>query len=207
MPDASDKRANARSAARPAAVATRRLTLDVVREAGGWASLDGRDPARIARQVARALPARLRYPARRNAVTLVLGSDAGVRVLNRQWRGFDKATNVLSFPSPSPNSAPGRRLPLQHHLGDVIIAGETLAREAVELGITVGDHFRHLVLHGLLHLLGYDHETDEDAEEMEALETRILTRLGVADPYAGTEPLRPAASVRRRRQAAGARAR
>ncbi len=112
-------------------------------------------------------------------VSLCLADDAALRALNSRWRGIDKPTNVLSFPaarSDPPGAAPA--------LGDIALAFETLAREAGELGVPLADHYRHLVAHGFLHLIGYDHETDAEAERMEALETRILARLGAADPYA-----------------------
>ena len=96
-----------------------------------------------------------------------------VRNLNRDYRAKDKPTNVLSFPAPHG--------PL---LGDVIIAWETLLREAEEEGITPADHLAHLTIHGLLHLLGYDHETDAEAVAMESLETAILAGLGIKDPHA-----------------------
>ena len=113
------------------------------------------------------------------AVSLCLADDAALQALNLRWRGIDKPTNVLSFPS----SQPGRRGdPMT--LGDIALAYETLAREAEALGLPLADHYRHLLAHGFLHLIGYDHETDAEAERMEALETRILTRLGVGDPYA-----------------------
>jgi probable rRNA maturation factor len=86
---------------------------------------------------------------------------------------------VLSFPS-APPGLPGNPTTL----GDIALAYETLAREADDLGVTLADHYRHLLAHGFLHLVGYDHETDTEAERMEALETRILARLGPGDPYA-----------------------
>jgi probable rRNA maturation factor len=112
-------------------------------------------------------------------VSLCLADDAALRALNLRWRGFDKPTNVLSFPA----------APIGHGgeptaLGDIALAYETLAREAEDLGVPLADHYRHLLAHGFLHLIGYDHETDAEAERMEALETKILTRLGVGDPYA-----------------------
>jgi probable rRNA maturation factor len=112
-------------------------------------------------------------------VSLCLADDEALQALNRRWRGLDKPTNVLSFPAPSfgHDGEPTA-------LGDIALAYETLAREAEELGIPLADHYRHLLAHGFLHLIGYDHETDAEAERMEALETRILTRLGVGDPYA-----------------------
>ena len=112
-------------------------------------------------------------------MSLLLTGDAEVQALNARWRGQDKPTNVLSFPA-----APAGRLAEAPALGDIALAFETLAREAEAAGVPLADHYRHLVTHGFLHLIGYDHETDEEAERMEALETRILARLGVADPYA-----------------------
>lgn len=112
-------------------------------------------------------------------VSLRLADDAALRALNSRWRGIDKPTNVLSFPS-----SPGGRLGNATMLGDIALAYETLAREAENLGVPLADHYRHLIAHGFLHLIGYDHETDAEAERMEALETRILAQLGAADPYA-----------------------
>ena len=112
-------------------------------------------------------------------VSLCLADDAALRALNLRWRGLDKPTNVLSFPAPRPRSSRDATT-----LGDIALAYETLAREAEDLGVPLADHYRHLLAHGFLHLIGYDHETDAEAERMEALETRILARLGVGDPYA-----------------------
>lgn len=117
---------------------------------------------------------------RRSEVSVVLADDALVRRLNRQWRRIDAATNVLSFPSLDLDVPP--KAPLL--LGDVVLAFETVSREAQEQGKDIADHLRHLVVHGILHLLGYDHEAPGGAEQMEALETEVLARLGVADPYA-----------------------
>ena len=115
-------------------------------------------------------------------LSVLLCDDAAIRVLNRDWRGFDKPTNVLSFPAATP--LPLGETPL---LGDIAVAFETVAREAAQDRKTVPDHLTHLIVHGFLHLVGYDHETDRDAEAMEALETRVLAGLGIADPYAGPE--------------------
>lgn len=106
----------------------------------------------------------------------IVGAREG-RALNRQYRGKDYATNVLSFPVELP---PGIALPL---LGDLVIAAPVVAREAREQGKRPRDHYAHLTVHGVLHLLGYDHQDDTGAERMEALETRILASLGIADPY------------------------
>lgn len=119
------------------------------------------------------------------SVTILLATDETVAELNASYRGKNKPTNVLSFPSPAgfPASPDGVR-----HLGDIVFAAETVAAEAAELGRSVLDHLRHLTVHGILHLLGLDHENDEDAERMEQLETRLLSSIGVADPYAASEP-------------------
>jgi probable rRNA maturation factor len=111
-------------------------------------------------------------------VSLYLADDSALRALNLSWRGIDKPTNVLSFPSAAGRPGEARTL------GDIALAYETLAREAEDLGVSLADHYRHLLVHGFLHLIGYDHETDAEAERMEALEAKILARLGVADPYA-----------------------
>jgi probable rRNA maturation factor len=113
---------------------------------------------------------------------VVLASDAVVRRLNRTYRGKDRATNVLSFPFQRPPGAG----PMEDgaYLGDVVLAAETVAGEAAERGIEPGHHLQHLVIHGLLHLLGRDHQTDAEAEAMERLEAEILGMIGIADPYA-----------------------
>jgi metalloprotein, YbeY/UPF0054 family len=118
-------------------------------------------------------------------LSVVLADDALVHRLNREYRGKDKPTNVLSFAlTEAEEPDAGEDAPIM--LGDVILAWETVAREAAEQGKTPSDHMTHLVVHGVLHLLGYDHETDDEAEEMEQLETRLLDTLGIADPYAAT---------------------
>lgn len=111
-------------------------------------------------------------------VSIVFSDDATVRRLNRDFRGKDKATNVLSFPL-DVDDPDGSR-----HLGDVVLAWETVAAEAEAMNICLTDHICHLVVHGILHLAGYDHETDADAAAMEQLETRVLATLGIADPHA-----------------------
>jgi probable rRNA maturation factor len=111
-----------------------------------------------------------------------LADDAHVRELNAHWRGLDKATNVLSFPA-----ADAARIEAARLLGDIVLAFETVAREAEAEGKPIVDHYRHLVVHGFLHLIGFDHERDDEAQRMEAMETRILARLGVADPYRAGE--------------------
>ena len=119
-------------------------------------------------------------------VSVRLTSDEEVHALNRQYRGKDSPTNVLSFPMVQPdlldtvtlNSDDGEVL-----LGDIVLAHGVCARAAGERGVSLSEHFTHLVVHGVLHLLGYDHQTDEDAEAMEAIERDALAALGLADPY------------------------
>ncbi|WP_266169906.1 rRNA maturation RNase YbeY [Dyella subtropica] len=124
--------------------------------------------------------AALRGARRRKATELsirIVDTDEG-RALNRDYRGKDYATNVLSFPAELP---PGIALPL---IGDLAICAPVVTREAAEQGKRPRDHWAHMTVHGVLHLLGYDHIEDAEAEAMEALETRILAGLGIADPYA-----------------------
>jgi probable rRNA maturation factor len=160
------------------------LDVDIVIETAAWETIEGLDSAIIG-------AARLAYaqgagaPQRKASVTIALLSDAGVRALNLQFRGLDKPTNVLSFPAADSRPAvlkADRAEP--RPLGDLALSHETMAAEACAEGIALVDHIRHLVVHGILHLLGHDHEDDDEADNMEALETLILAQLGVADPYA-----------------------
>ena len=112
-------------------------------------------------------------------VSVKFTSDAEVRALNAAWRGKDKATNVLSFPMAGEEELASAQL-----LGDIVLAHGICAAEAAEKQVGIETHAAHLVVHGTLHLLGYDHETsDEDAEEMEEAERRALASIGIADPY------------------------
>ena len=119
-------------------------------------------------------------------LAIMLTDDGGIRTLNNNWRGMDKPTNVLSFPALQPEGArkPGDA---PRMLGDIAIAYETTRREADAEGKPFPHHLSHLAIHGFLHLIGYDHENDADAEEMESLETEILEQLGIPDPYADRE--------------------
>lgn len=148
--------------------ATKRPRLSchvVVLDAGWLKALPGVE--RLVRKAARAAARRGK------SLNVALADDKGVRVLNKRDRKMDMPTNVLSYPS-------GERA----FLGDIVLARQTVWREAREQKKSPADHVTHLVVHGTLHLLGYDHETgDADAERMEALESRILKRLGIADPY------------------------
>lgn len=125
------------------------------------------------------------FPAHAVEVSLLFTGDEDIREINAEWRGQDKPTNVLSFPAYPivPGDAPGPML------GDIVIARETVEREAEALEKTFDEHLTHLMVHGFLHLFGYDHMTAGEAEEMEGLETRILASLGLSDPYAGQVPV------------------
>jgi len=118
-------------------------------------------------------------------LAIMLTDDAGIQTLNRNWRGLDKATNVLSFPAVQPPSGhEPDDVDAPRMLGDIAIAYQTTRREADEEEKTFENHLSHLAIHGFLHLVGYDHEKDGEAETMEALEREILATLGIADPYA-----------------------
>jgi probable rRNA maturation factor len=146
--------------------------VDVLVESGRWSSA-GKVKALLRRAVG-AAAAELSTGGIELAI--VLTDDSAIRLLNRQWRGIDKATNVLSFPTKQTRGDP----PL---IGDIVLAYETVAREAGDQGKPFADHLAHLVVHGYLHLLGYDHRREQDAEAMERLERAILRRLAIPDPY------------------------
>ncbi|MGF6493000.1 putative rRNA maturation factor [Luteibacter sp. 621] len=132
-------------------------------------------PASFRRWVEAALKGARRRKATEVAIRIVDAEEG--QALNLQYRGRDYATNVLSFEADLP---PGVNLPL---IGDLVICAPVVAREAAEQGKKANDHWAHLTIHGTLHLLGYDHIVDAEAEAMEALETRVLAGLGIADPY------------------------
>ena len=116
-------------------------------------------------------------------LAVMLTDDSGIRTLNANWRGIDRPTNVLSFPALQPEAARKDDDP-PRMLGDIAIAYETMRKEASDEQKPFDHHLSHLAVHGFLHLIGYDHETDDDAEAMEALEQEILAELGIPDPYA-----------------------
>jgi probable rRNA maturation factor len=116
-------------------------------------------------------------------LSILLTDDATIQNLNREWRGKDRPTNVLSFPGVDPQELVFLPTGAPVLLGDIVVAYETVEREARERGIGIDDHLTHLVIHGTLHLLGYDHEDDDEAVLMEGLETELLAGLGIADPH------------------------
>lgn len=128
--------------------------------------------------LAKALAAAAAEEGASGTVSLLLGDDAAITALNRQFRGKEKPTNVLSFPPAAGEPGQGR------FLGDIALAAETIAMEAEFQGKSFEHHAAHLAVHGFLHLLGYDHECEADAERMEARERTILLSIGIDDPYA-----------------------
>jgi probable rRNA maturation factor len=158
------------SRSKAAAVAT----AEIVIESTLWA----REPESEG-TLQRAVQAAAEQSTTGGALAILLTDDSHMRTLNRDFRGIDKATNVLSFPT-SAGAAQAKEV----QLGDVAIAFETVAAEAATEGKTFQNHLAHLGVHGFLHLIGFDHETDGEAEEMEARERAILAHLGIPDPYA-----------------------
>ena len=155
------------------------IAIDLLVEAGAW------PPKRKLQQlVAKAVGSALAdievAPGTASELSVVFSDDAHVTKLNAEWRGKDMPTNVLSFPA-FPVAIAGEIPPM---LGDIVLAAETVDREARLEGKPLEHHISHLVIHGLLHLLGYDHLNDREAEAMEGLERRALARLAIPDPYA-----------------------
>jgi len=152
------------------------FAIDISVESEGWNKVPNLE-ACVQRAAEAAL---LDNEAPPSEISVVLSDDEHLRELNKHHRGIDKPTNVLSFPSARSKAPAGTpRL-----LGDIVIAFETVEREAAEESKPIENHLSHLVVHGVLHLLGYDHEDDEEAEMMEARERQILAKLGIPDPYA-----------------------
>jgi probable rRNA maturation factor len=156
-----------------------KLHIDIAANTDGWP--DDEVLERLARKAvgAAASVAKLDMPDGAE-LSLVFTDDAEMRAINAQWRGIDKPTNVLSFPAA--DIAPGESA--EQMLGDIVFARDTVEREAVLEGKRFEDHLTHLMVHGFLHLFGYDHMNEDDARVMEGLESRALAELGIADPYA-----------------------
>ncbi|MGV1014358.1 MAG: rRNA maturation RNase YbeY [Methyloceanibacter sp.] len=161
-----------------------RLEVDVVRHGEPWDGSRITD-AMLERAASAALAAAPMPSPGNYEISIVLTDDAEMRTLNRTWRGKDAPTNVLSFPADDAVRGPG-------FLGDVVLAYETTLNEARDGNLPLADHVSHLVVHGVLHLLGLDHGEDGEAERMEALERNALAALGIADPYAEERAASPA---------------
>lgn len=150
------------------------MLAEVIADADAWASHSISDVT-----VQRAVDALCPYvaePGEPAQLSVLLTNDTRMRELNAQFREKDKATNVLSFPSGDAG-----------YIGDIALGVETVVREAAEQGVSVADHVTHLVIHGTLHLLGYDHVEDDEAQEMEQLEVSVLKDLDIEDPYNGCD--------------------
>lgn len=152
------------------------IDVDVIAESKLWAACPVADAT-----VRRAIEAAAQAAGKFGTLAVMLTDDASIRAMNAKWRGIDKPTNVLSFPAGESPALPGGA-----HLGDIAIAYETVAAESAAENKAFADHLAHLAVHGYLHLVGFDHETEDEAARMENLETRILSGLGIADPYADT---------------------
>jgi probable rRNA maturation factor len=182
------------------------LKIDVLVVSDRWKSA-AQAPSIVRRAVTQAAAA---TPSTSGAeLAIVLTDDSAIRLLNRDWRGVDAATNVLSFPA---KKAAGK--PLGEHLGDIVLAFETIAREARSERKPFAHHVAHLAVHGFLHLVGYDHQGDEDAADMERAERDILRELAIPDPYRTRPrphtkparlPARPAAQPTAKRSASRSR--
>jgi probable rRNA maturation factor len=147
--------------------------IDIAVESSRWAAFPAIEAA-----VRHAIEAALAETDADAEVSVMLADDAKIRELNRVWLGKDKPTNVLSFPAPDAQQGAAR------FLGDIVLAFETVEREAAEESKSLEHHAAHLVVHGALHLLGYDHEVYSDGDRMEDRVRVVLARLGIADPYA-----------------------
>jgi len=168
------------------------MMLDIASEDRGWSRLRGRD--RLARRAVETVFAIVGTPAREVEISILFSSDEKVADLNRTWRGKTGPTNVLSFPTPA-----GVPLPpgLPTPLGDIVLAYGVVAREAESQRKPLASHVSHLIVHGLLHLLGHQHDVEEDAEAMRAIEVAAQTTLGYRDPYVGEPRRGPEAAQRR----------
>lgn len=152
------------------------FAIDISAESEDWTTIP--DLEALVRRAAEA--AMLDNEAPPSEISVVLSDDTHIRELNKHHRGMDKPTNVLSFPPARTKTPAG----MPRFLGDIVLAFETVEREAAEETKPIENHLAHLVVHGVLHLLGYDHEDESEAETMEARERQILAKLGIPDPYA-----------------------
>lgn len=152
------------------------VTIDVEDEA--WAMVPGLE--QLTERAAEAAFAAAGFDASETETAILFTDDATIAALNGEWRGKPAPTNVLSFPAPDDMPVPEGEL---RPLGDIVLASGIIAREAEAQGKALPDHTAHLIVHGVLHLLGYDHEEEQEALAMEDLETSILKGLGISNPY------------------------
>ena len=165
-----------------------KIKIDVLIDSGQW-----RGAGKIRPLLRRAITAAVGLQSTSGSeLAIVLTDDSAIRQLNRLWRGVDAPTNVLSFPAATRQGADEPA-----HLGDIVLAYETVAREARDEGKPLPNHVAHLVVHGYLHLLGFDHERNAEAEAMEQTERKILRRLAIPDPYRHNGARRSAPKHRR----------
>ena len=187
-----NRTAHAAAMIRP--MAMRGVETDVTIDAPGWEQALA-DPEGITRTAAEAvLASAAAEGAGPGTLAICLADDAFLAGLNSQFRGIDKPTNVLAFEGDDPDAVPASQ---SRHLGDIAVAYETVAREAAEQDKSLKEHLTHMIVHGVLHLLGYDHQEAADREQMESIERTVLAQLGVPDPYDpaeqhATPPLNPA---------------
>ena len=156
--------------------------IELSADAGDWPA----EPVlrRIVASAATAISAAVpNFPVDRS-ISVLFTNDDRMALLNATWRRKEGPTNVLSFPAPAMTKSPESA----RSLGDIVLGFETVTKEATGSHLTLADYISHLLVHGLLHLMGYDHQEDARAEAMEALEAVVLAKLGIADPYAGGEP-------------------
>ncbi|MCA3562167.1 MAG: rRNA maturation RNase YbeY [Aestuariivirga sp.] len=154
------------------------MTVSIEVEDDAWAAMAGL--VKLAHSAVEAALAEVGRDGSNCNVAVLFADDAAIAEINAEWRGKDKPTNVLSFPIPGGMPVPEGE---PRSLGDIVLAHGVIAREAAAQGKTLRDHTAHLIVHGTLHLLGYHHDGNAEAEEMEALESRILKGLGISDPY------------------------
>mgnify|MGYP000888454307 FL=1 len=154
------------------------MTIAIEVEDDAWLALPGLET--LARRAIAAVLVKSEMEEQSCEIAVLFTDDLAIAAINAEWRGKDKPTNVLSFPAPDEMPFPaGEPRPL----GDIVLAHGVISREAMEQGKTLHDHTTHLIVHGMLHLLGHDHDDEAEAEEMEALEKSILKGLGISDPY------------------------